>query len=99
MFLIAEEIREGNRFYDLAEKCNGLWKLLRRQMVYDMGMFTLPRGLVEIDQAVVAHYPRKYAPLAYVLEKSSFPIQRLFATRGSELRRIMKAEGRAWLPT
>lgn len=86
-----------NRFYDLAEKRKGVWKLLRRQSVYDMGSFTFPVGPREIDPAVVARYPREYAPLAYVLEKSGFPVGRVFATRGSKLERAMKAEGQTWL--
>lgn len=86
-----------NRFYDLAERRNGVWKLFRRQSVYDMGTFTFPQGLVEIDKTVVAKYPREYAALAYVLEKSGFPVKRVFATRGSVLEQTMKADAQRWL--
>ncbi|HEY2454207.1 MAG TPA: nuclear transport factor 2 family protein [Scandinavium sp.] len=86
-----------NRFYDRVEKRNGVWKIVHRQSVYDMGGFTFPQGLVEIDKAVSKKYPREYAALAYVLEKSGFPVNRVFATRGSELEKNMKVEGQAWL--
>ncbi|MBV6820047.1 nuclear transport factor 2 family protein [Rahnella sp. PD12R] len=86
-----------NRFYDLAEKRDGVWKLFHRQSVYDMGTFTFPLGPVEIDQSVVTKYPREYAALAYLLEKSGFPLNRIFATRGSELEQKMKASAKAWL--
>jgi hypothetical protein len=86
-----------NRFYDRVEKRNGVWKIVHRQSVYDMGGFTFPQGLVEIDKAVSKKYPREYAALAYVLEKSGFPVNRVFATRGSELEKKMKEEGQAWL--
>lgn len=86
-----------NRFYDWAEKRDGVWKLLHRQSIYDMATFTYPMGLVEIDSTVVAKYPREYAALAYMLEKSGFPVQRVFATRGSALETEMKAAGLAWL--
>ncbi|MDI1332447.1 nuclear transport factor 2 family protein [Pseudomonas sp.] len=86
-----------NRFYDLVEKRQGLWKLVKRQSIYDMGGFTFPQGLVEIDGETVARYPREYAPLAYLLEKSGFPLDRVFATRGSELEVAMRAEASAWL--
>ncbi|MEN0105565.1 MAG: nuclear transport factor 2 family protein [Pseudomonas sp.] len=101
--IVAENVRLGlgcavhNRFYDLAEKRGGQWKLVKRQSVYDMGSFTFPQGLVEIERDVVAKYPREYAALAYLLEKSGFPLSRVFATRGSELERKMKADGTAWL--
>lgn len=86
-----------NRFFDRVEKRNGHWKIVHRQSVYDMGSFTFPLGLVEVDMSVAKKYPREYAALAYVLEKSGFPVNRVFATRGSELEKKMKAEGEAWL--
>ena len=86
-----------NRFFDLAEKRGGRWKLVKRHSVYDMGTFTFPQGLVDIDHAAVKRYPREYAPLAYVLEKSGFPVERVFATPGSALEKRMKADAAAWL--
>jgi hypothetical protein len=86
-----------NRFYDLAEKRNGIWKLVRRQSVYDMATFTFPNGLVPIEKEVATKYPREYAALAYLLEKSGFPVGRVFGTRGSELERNMKAQAHRWL--
>ncbi|MCV2532042.1 nuclear transport factor 2 family protein [Enterobacter wuhouensis] len=86
-----------NRFYDLAEKRDGVWKLFHRQSVYDMGTFTFPLGPVEIDRRIAAKYPREYAALAYLLEQSGFPPGRVFATRGSDLEANMKAEGQRWL--
>lgn len=86
-----------NRFYDLAEKRDGIWKLFHRQSIYDMASFTFPLGLADIDQSTVAKYPREYAALAYLLEKSGFPVERVFATRGSELEQHMKADAARWL--
>jgi hypothetical protein len=86
-----------NRFFDKVERREGVWKLVKRQSIYDMGSFTFPGGIVEIEQQVVAKYPREYAALAYLLEKSGFPVGRVFATRGSEIEKSMKAEARQWL--
>jgi hypothetical protein len=101
--IIAENVKLNigcechNRFYDLAEKRDDVWKLFHRQSVYDIGTFTFPFGPVEIDQAIVTKYPREYAALAYLLEQSGFPLGRIFATRGSELEAKMKADGKRWL--
>jgi hypothetical protein len=101
--IVAENVKLGlgcsvhNRFYDLAEKREGQWKLVRRQSIYDMGSFTFPQGLVEIDRETVARYPREYAPLAYLLDKSGFPLSRVFATRGSDLEQHMRESADAWL--
>jgi hypothetical protein len=86
-----------NRFYDLMEKRNGVWRIVKRQSIYDMGNFTFPVGVVDIDQATVAKYPREYAALAYLLEKSGFPVKRLFATKFSQQEHEMKAKGKQWL--
>jgi hypothetical protein len=101
--IVVENIRLGlgcsshNRFYDWVEKRNGCWKIVKRQSIYDMGYFTFPRGVVELDAAAIEKYPREYAPLAYLLEKSGFPVRGLFATKGSELEKSMKSSGEAWL--
>jgi hypothetical protein len=42
-------------------------------------------------------YPREYAPLAYVLEKSGFPANRVYPTKGSDLEKTIKAKGATWL--
>ena len=101
--IVGENVRLGlgcsshNRFYDRVEKRNGVWKIVKRQSVYDMGSFTFPRGVVDIDTERVERYPHEYAPLAYLLEVSGFPVQKTFATKGSELERTMKEEGQVWL--
>jgi SnoaL-like domain len=85
------------RFYDQVEKRNGVWKIVKRQSIYDLGYFNFPQGVVEVDRELVSKYPREYAALAYLLEKSGFPVRRVFATHGSDLERTMKANGHAWL--
>ncbi|NLS54635.1 nuclear transport factor 2 family protein [Hafnia alvei] len=86
-----------NRFYDWVEKRNGVWKITRRQSIYDFGSFNFPQGIVEIDKATAEKFPIAYAPLAYLLEKSGFPLSREFASKGSSLETEMKVEGQAWL--
>jgi len=86
-----------NRFYDLVEKRDDVWRIVKRQSIYDMGNFTFPTGVVEIDKSVVAKYPREYAALAYLLEKSGFPVKRVFATKFSSQEQEMKAAGNQWL--
>jgi hypothetical protein len=85
------------RFYDQVEKRNGAWKIVKRQGIYDFSYFNFPQGVVEIDRELVKKYPREYAALAYLLEKSGFPVKRVFATKGSDLEKTMKADGQAWL--
>jgi hypothetical protein len=85
------------RFYDRVEKRGDVWKIAKRQGIYDFAYFNFPQGMVEIDRGLVKKYPREYAALAYCLEKSGFPVKRVFATKGSDLEKTMKAKSQAWL--
>jgi hypothetical protein len=85
------------RFYDQVEKRDGAWKIVKRQGIYDFSYFNFPQGVVEIDRELVKKYPREYVALAYLLEKSGFPVKRIFATKGSELEKTVKANSQAWL--
>ena len=85
------------RFYDEVEKRAGVWKIVKRQAVYDMGSFTFPFGMVDLDAEAIQKYPSEYAALAYLLDKSGFPVRRVFATKGSALEKTMKDAGQAWL--
>ena len=89
---------EGHaRFYDRVEKRDGVWKIVDRQAIYDTCTFTFPTGFVELDKLAVQKYPREYAPLAYLLEKSGFPVNRVYPTKGSDLEKTIKAKGQTWL--
>lgn len=86
-----------NRFIDRIERRDGVWRIVDRKSVYDFATFTFPVGITEIDAEVVAKYPREYGALAYVLDRSGFPVGRTFATKGSELERDIKEPAFAWL--
>lgn len=89
---------EGHcRFYDRVEKRQGVWKILNRHAIYDMGTFTSPTGVIAVDEDAVKKYPREYAPLAYLLDKSGFPVYTVYPTKGSDLEKQIKAEAQAWL--
>ncbi len=82
------------RFYGRLLKSDGAWKIFDRKAIYDLGTFTFPDGVVEVDQATVQKHPRKYAPFVYLLEKSGFPISGFFPTRGSEWEKQIKTSGK-----
>ncbi len=101
--IVADNARLGlgatahNRFWDRVEEREGVWRIARRQSSYDMSSFTFLTEVQPIDAAAVSRYPREYAALAHLLERSGFPLAREFPTRGSALEAHMKAEGTAWL--
>jgi hypothetical protein len=79
------------------KKRDGAWKIVDRQAIYDLCVFTFPPGFVELDKLAIHKYPREYAPLAYLLEKSGFPVNRIYPTKGSELEKTIKVKGQMWL--
>jgi hypothetical protein len=85
------------RFYDHIEKRDGAWKILERHAIYDMASFTFPYGIVELDTSAIQKYPVEYAPLAYLLQQSGFPVTSIYPTKGSDLEKTIKAEGKTWL--
>jgi hypothetical protein len=85
------------RFWDRVEKRAGLWKIVRRQSSYDMGHFTFLTRVPDVDEKAFGRYPREYAALAYLLEKSGFPVHGELPTRGSTLEIDIKRAGTDWL--
>jgi hypothetical protein len=88
---------EHARYLDLVEKRDEQWKILKQHCLYDMGTFTFPFGSVDIDRAAASRHPREYAALAYLLEKSGFPVARRFPTRGSDAEKAIRILADAWL--
>ncbi|MFF2113851.1 nuclear transport factor 2 family protein [Rhodococcus koreensis] len=84
-----------NRFLDRVEKRDGIWKIVDRRSIYDMGSFTFPCGIVDAD--TTTKYPPEYAALAYLLDKSGFPVTDAFATKGSDLEASIKHSAQLWL--
>ncbi|QSE94922.1 nuclear transport factor 2 family protein [Rhodococcus pseudokoreensis] len=88
-----------NRFLDRIEKRDGIWKIVDRRSIYDMGSFTFPCGIVDIDAGTTEKYPPEYAALAYLLDKSGFPVTGVFATKGSDHEVEIKQAAHHWLET
>jgi hypothetical protein len=85
------------RLYDQLERRDGKWKILKRRCFYDMGNLASTPGAAAIDSATFNRFPREYAALAYVLEISGFPVNRVFPTRNSEIELAIKEQAQRWL--
>lgn len=88
-----------NRFLDLAQR-----RKARRPLAVAQARERLRHGHVHVLAGLRRQRPchrqapsARYAPLAYVLEKSGVPVGRVFATRGSAFEKTMKADTAAWL--
>jgi hypothetical protein len=86
-----------SRYLDLVERRGGVWKISMRSNVFDLAFFSYSGGPVEVDQRKLASHPAEYAPMAYVLEASGYPVTGEKAVRGSELEAGILQQGREWL--
>lgn len=86
-----------NRFIDQIERRDGTWKIAKRQSIYDFSYLTFTSPNVQINLNQLASFPCEYAALAYLLDHSGFPVNRVFPTKGSELESTIKAKAQEWL--
>jgi SnoaL-like domain len=86
-----------NRFIDRVQRRGGIWRIAHRDSVYDFSSFTFPYGRVDIETALARGFPREYFALAYLLVKSGFRVDRVLATRGSDLEHAIRTAGAQWL--
>lgn len=85
------------RFFDAIEMRNNVWRIASRKCLYDMCSFSAQFGAPEIDAAALAKFPREYAPLAYILEKSGFEISRISPTKGGGQEKAIKTSALSWI--
>ncbi|WP_428341458.1 nuclear transport factor 2 family protein [Mycobacterium sp.] len=86
-----------NRFLDRVQRRDGIWRIAQRDSVYDFSSFTFPYGRIDIDTAAARGFPREYFALAYLLVESGFRVDRVFATRGSDLEQRIRTASAQWL--
>lgn len=85
------------RFFDLIERRSGVWRISKRNYIYDMCFFSFPAEPIAIDQSKLARYPWEYAPLAYVIEASGHEVATTHPTRGSQAEAKLRQAGANWL--
>lgn len=99
--LVADHLELGigvtvhNRFLDQVDRRDGVWRIARRDSVYDVGGFTYPYGIRATDGPL--RHPREYSALAYLLEHSGHQVPETCPTRFSKREQEIIQEGRAWL--
>ncbi|WP_410586219.1 nuclear transport factor 2 family protein [Amycolatopsis sp. lyj-23] len=85
------------RFLDRVERRNGRWAINERSALYDFSYFTFPAGPVPVASDQLSRYRPECAALAYVLERSGFPVTETFVVRGSTTERDLKSAAAMWL--
>jgi len=87
------------RFYDLFEKRNQRWGIVRRQPIYEKDRMDPvdPSAALKLDPDLLGSFPEGYRHLAYLQTRLGFRIkQALPQLKGAEVERLYR-HGRAWL--
>lgn len=87
------------RFYDLLQKRNGRWGIVKRQPIYERDRLDPVDSSMhlELDKQKLASFPAGYRHLAYLQQKIGLNVKLdLPQTRGSAVEALY-AEGKKWL--
>jgi hypothetical protein len=87
------------RFYDFFEKRRGIWKIARRQPIYEKDRLDPidPAASIRLDRELLSRFPDGDRHLAYVQSKNGFTVRTgLPGLRGPDVEQLY-AEGRTWL--
>lgn len=87
------------RFYDLLEKRDGAWGIVKRVAIYEKDRFDPlePGTPLPVTSAELRAFPEPYCHLAFSLVQGGFPVAADLPTPGSESLARLYAEGEAWL--
>lgn len=93
------EVNCHGRFIDAFEKISVGWRLMRRQVAYEMDrMMPLdPTVTLQLDRELLASFPEGYRHLAYLQTQQGFDVDRdLPGSRGRRIEQV-RSDDRLWL--
>src|SRR5579859_1653209 len=87
------------RFLDRVEKRNGVWRIARRSVIYEMDRMdpVRPGARLALDPAVLERFPEGYRHLAYLQSRSGAQVNPGLPTADPESQRMLLREATAWL--
>lgn len=89
------------RFYDLLEKRNGVWRILKRITIYEKDrMDSVQPSLLFWFGSLFMNlkkFPEAYKYLAFVLDKNGYSIMPNIPVHDSDEVKIIYSEGKEWL--
>jgi hypothetical protein len=95
----AAEVTCHGRFFDRVEKRDGVWRIVRRSVIYEMDRIDAlePGARLELDREQLERYPEGYRHLAYLQMRAGTKVAQGLPTADPESQRMLLREARAWL--
>ncbi len=88
------------RFYDLHEKREGRWGMVRRQPIYEKDRIDAvdPAAILKLDSDLLQQFPAGYRHLAYLQTRIGYKVAKggLPGLKGPEIEQLYR-DGAAWL--
>jgi hypothetical protein len=87
------------RFYDFFERRAGVWKVVRRQPIYEKDRLDPldPASSLALEQKLLTSFPEGYRHLAYLQTKLGFKIKMDMPQLKGPVVQALYARGKAWL--
>jgi hypothetical protein len=87
------------RFYDFFEKRNGLWRIVRRQPIYEKDRMDPvdPAVRIKLDPDLLGSLPEGYRHLGYLQSRLGFKVKRDLPQLKGPVVEALYRHGRAWL--
>jgi hypothetical protein len=87
------------RFYDFFEKRNGVWRIVRRQPIYEKDRMDVvdPGVTLKLDTTLLAQFPEGYRHLAYLQSRIGFKVKPDMPGLKGEIVQALYARGARWL--
>lgn len=87
------------RFFDLVERRAGVWRILRREAIYEKDRVdpVVAGTTVPFDASKLAGFPPPYRHLAYSLSSQGFTVSPDLPTNDSASLAKVYAQGEAWI--
>jgi hypothetical protein len=87
------------RFYDFFEKREGVWRIVRRQPIYEKDRMDVvdPGVTLKLDSTLLAQFPEGYRHLAYLQSRIGFKVKPDMPGLKGEIVQALYARGAKWL--
>ena len=96
---VAVDVVCTGRFYDFFARRAGVWKIVRRQPIYEKDRMDPvdPSARLTLDARLLSQFPDGYRHLAYLQSRNGFTVKRdMPGLKGEEVEKLYSL-GRAWL--
>jgi SnoaL-like protein len=87
------------RFFDRVEKRDGVWRIVKRSVIYEKDRIDPvdPRAEISLDPELLRRFPEGYRHLGYLQTRNGASVNPNLPTASGEALELLVRDARAWL--